>query len=187
MIIGYQKKERKLNSEMLMNEQTKLSTLLGEAFLVIRIAVGKKSEAALKVTEHDERADRLMDAEEAATILNVSKGWLYEPGSGEEEYDNRCPVRGSAQAGPPFRAQLALINALVQAEPEPTASARPAASLSAEANDHASRFHTRKPSPAKPASTPKASIPHFQTRSRGRLFLMASKGTSFSMPHRAIR
>src|SRR5437773_12416599 len=59
--------------------------------------------------------------------------------------------------------------------------------LSTQPDDHARRFHTKILSPAKPASRPKASMPYFQARIRGMLFLMASKGISFSMPQRAIR
>jgi hypothetical protein len=59
--------------------------------------------------------------------------------------------------------------------------------VSIQPDNHARRFHARRPSTDKPASRLTASMPYFQASIRGMLFLMASKGISFSMPHRAIR
>jgi hypothetical protein len=62
-----------------------------------------------------------------------------------------------------------------------------ARALSIEPDAHASKFHRKKPSPARPASKYEARPPYLQISIRGILFLITSKGSSSSTPHRAIR
>jgi len=128
------------------------------------------------------------DPENSVTSF-LKSGTIVRRPNGERIAEISCqPDEAKTLLATATKVSCVLINALVQAEP--TLNRLSNCKLSAEANDHASRFHTIKtikPSPANPTSTPKASIPRFQARTRGMLFLMTSKGTSSSMPHRAIR
>jgi predicted DNA-binding transcriptional regulator AlpA len=57
------------------------ATLLDEALLNgIRVVVREEIRAALKISEPGPLVDRLLDAEEAAKFLCVSKDWLYRNG-----------------------------------------------------------------------------------------------------------
>lgn len=74
-----------------MTEVKEHAGILGAAILGgIRLIVREEVRAALKITGSDE-ADRLLDAEEAAAILGVSKDWVYR---------NRRRLRFTRKVGP---------------------------------------------------------------------------------------
>jgi predicted DNA-binding transcriptional regulator AlpA len=59
------------------NDQPKITTVLGEAFLgAIRQALRDELQAA-GIQNGAADSDRLMDAKEAALLLSVSEDWLY--------------------------------------------------------------------------------------------------------------